>query len=123
MILELTYFTFDNQVYKQSYGTSIDSLLSPILADLVMQDLKSKVLNSFYFPFYYRYIDIIMAVPREQIDKVLHNFNNFHSRFQFILEIGGWRQTVFRIKVQFITRYKKNGKQPHKYDTKLGFHI
>ena len=44
-------------------------------------------------------------------------------KFGFILEIGGWRQTVFWLKVQFITRYKKNGKQPHKYDTKLGFHI
>jgi len=41
-----TYFTFNDIIYKQTYGTPMGSPLSPILADLVMQDLESNVLNS-----------------------------------------------------------------------------
>lgn len=42
--------------------------LSPIIADIVMQDLEEKVLHSidFRLPFYYRYVDdIIIATPVE----------------------------------------------------------
>ncbi|XP_018364041.1 PREDICTED: uncharacterized protein LOC108761811 [Trachymyrmex cornetzi] len=56
LILDSTYFTFDKQIYKQTFGTPMGSPLSPIIADMVMQDLESRVLSTIEFPvlFYYR---------------------------------------------------------------------
>jgi len=39
-VLESTFFSFDNQIYKQNFGIPIGSPLSPIIADIVMQDLE-----------------------------------------------------------------------------------
>lgn len=57
-ILTSTYFTFDNVIYKQTFGTPIGSLLSPIIAD-ILQDLEEKALNALGLdlPFYFRYVD------------------------------------------------------------------
>jgi len=41
-----TYFKFNNQIYKQTFGTPMGSPLSPIVADLTMRDLEKNVLNS-----------------------------------------------------------------------------
>jgi len=38
-VLSSTYFTFNNTIYKQTYGTPMGSPLSPIIAEIVMQDL------------------------------------------------------------------------------------
>jgi len=92
MILESTYFLFDNQIFKQNFGTPMGSSLSPIIADLVMRDLEERSLRTLGFevPFYARYVDdIVMAVPPRKVDEVLRNFNIFHDRLQFTLEVGG----------------------------------
>jgi len=67
------------------------SPLSPVIADIVMQDLEKSVLGNFSFtiPFYYRYVDdLVMAVPTTEIDHVFSAFNSFHPRIQFTIEIG-----------------------------------
>jgi len=39
--------------------------------------------------FYFRYIDdILLAAPREWLDRILDIFNSFHERIQFTLEIS-----------------------------------
>ncbi|KYM98511.1 hypothetical protein ALC62_10773 [Cyphomyrmex costatus] len=43
-ILDSTYFTFDNIIYKQNFGTPMGSPLSPIVADLVMRRLERTAL-------------------------------------------------------------------------------
>jgi len=51
LVLDSIFFIFDNQIYKQNFGTPMGSLLSPVIADIVMQDLESEVLETFpYFP-------------------------------------------------------------------------
>jgi len=54
-ILESSFFTFNNIIYKQSFGTPMGSPLSPTVADIVLQDLENKVLASLKFipPFIY----------------------------------------------------------------------
>jgi len=94
LVLDSSFFTFDNVFYKQTYGTPMGSPLSPIIADIVMQDLENNVLNSvdFPIPIFYRYVDdILLAVPVEKIDFILNKFNSFHPRLQFTLERGGDR--------------------------------
>jgi len=92
LILESTVFVFNRTIYKQKFGTPMGSPLSPIIADLVMQDLEANALDTlgYEIPFYYRCVDdIALAVPRHKINEVLVIFNLFHSRMQFTIEIGG----------------------------------
>jgi len=67
------------------------SPLSPIIADIVMQDLERVVLETFDFdiPFYYTYEDdIVLAVPTSKIYFVFKKFNSIHPKLQFTIEIG-----------------------------------
>jgi len=69
------------------------SPLSPVITDIVMQDLEESVLRNFKFTmlFYYRYLDdLVMAVPTAEIDHVFSAFNSFpnNPKIQFTIEIG-----------------------------------
>jgi len=91
LILESTFFVFDNKIYKQIFGTPMGSPLSPIVADLVLQDLETNVFNKLpsSLPLYYRYVDdILLASPVDQLYKIQEVFNSIHERLQFTLEIS-----------------------------------
>jgi len=89
-ILNSTFFTFDEVTYRQIFGIPMDSLLSPILADMVMQDLELKAMNKLQFVLliYYRYVnDILLLTPVEKVDIILNTSNDIHDRLKFTLEI------------------------------------
>ncbi|XP_018361974.1 PREDICTED: uncharacterized protein LOC108760480 [Trachymyrmex cornetzi] len=81
-------------ILPRKFGTPMGSPLSPIIADLVMEDLENYALERFgtEVPFYFRYVDdIVTAIPNHLINEFLKVFNSFHSRLQFTLEVGGNR--------------------------------
>jgi len=86
LIINSTFFQFNNTIYKKIFGTSIGSPLSPIVADIVLQDLEIKALEclSFRIPIYYKYVDDILFVAH--FNHILKTFNSFHERLQFTLE-------------------------------------
>ena len=91
-VLDSTFFSFDNKIYKQSFGTLMGSPLLPVIADLVMRRLKTVSLISLNLDtlFYYRYVDdICTAVSPSKIEILLQQFNSFHPHLQFTTEIGG----------------------------------
>lgn len=62
------------------------SPVSPIFADLVMEDLEINCLNSLSSSplIYCRYVDDIFAIVLEdKIDEILMEFNNYHPRLKF----------------------------------------
>ena len=88
-VLHSSFFKFNNTVYQQTFGTPMGSPLSPIIADLVLQDLEEKALQSLDFPvlFYCRYVDdVVCSVPSDKIEQVLFSFNSIHPRLQFTIE-------------------------------------
>lgn len=88
-ILESTFFVFSEVIYKQTFGTPMGSPLSPIIADIVLQDLEKKALNMLKFTpsFYLRYVDdIILMSPPSEYNHTLTIFNSFHPRLQFTIE-------------------------------------
>jgi len=56
LILDSTFFSFNHINYKQIFGTPMDSPLSPIISDLVLQDLETEALKllRFEIPIYYQ---------------------------------------------------------------------
>jgi len=96
-VLSSTYFIFNNRIYKQTYGTSIGLPLSPIVADIVMQDRETECIKKFDFnlTFYYRYVDdIVLAAPTDKTDLILESFNNY-ERLNFTVEYEKDRSLSF----------------------------
>jgi len=92
IILDSTFFSFNNMIYKQKFGIPMGSPLSPIIADMVMENLEVRVLGNLniQLPFYCRYVDdILLAAPRDKSKNVLDAFNSIHPKLQLTIEIGG----------------------------------
>jgi len=90
LIINSTFFTFNNKFFKQIFGTPMGSPLSPILADIVLQDIEEAALSLLptTLPFYVRYVDdILLAAPNNLLDKIAETFNSFHDRLKFTMEI------------------------------------
>jgi len=73
MILESTYFSFNNVIYRQNFGTPMGSP-SLLIADLVLRDIESRAINILNIPLpiiYARYIDdILLAAPSDSINDI-----------------------------------------------------
>lgn len=90
LILNSTNFSFNGNFYEQIFGSPMGSPLSPILADIVMEDLETCCLGSLGFGVsaFYRYVDDIFAiVPKNSLDVILTTFNSYHPRLKFTYEI------------------------------------
>jgi len=90
LVLCSTSFSFNGKFYEQIYGSPMGSPLSPVLADVVMEDLELYCLKKLDFTVhtYYRYVDdIFMIIPRAKLDTVLKTFNEYHSRLKFTYEV------------------------------------
>ena len=88
-VLTSTFFTFDGTIYKQLFGTPMGSPLSPIIADIVMQDLEDGLIDSvdLMISTYYRYVDdILLVAPENNIERILESFNKLHDRIKFTCE-------------------------------------
>jgi len=88
-VLTSTFFMFDGTIYKQLFGTPMGSPLSPIVADIVMQDLEDGLIDSadLMVSTYYRYVDdILLVAPEGNIEGILESFNKLHDRIKFTCE-------------------------------------
>jgi len=98
LILHSTFFKFNNTFYRQIFGSPMGSPLSPIIANLVMQDLEREAKNriDFQFPLFFRYVDdILIGAPEENIHKILDVFNSLHERLNFTLELNDGNRINF----------------------------
>ena len=89
-IMNYTKFKFNGKFYEQKCGTSIGSVVSPMLAEIFMEDLEKTVFKrlEFVVPFYFRYVDdTLLCVPLDKLQRVLDTFNDYHPRIQFTHEM------------------------------------
>ena len=86
LILDCNYCVFNGKFYSQSFGSSMGSALSPVLANRVMDMLLKQVINtlSFEIPFLKRFVDdLILAVSENKIEETLTSFNKYNKHIQF----------------------------------------
>ena len=89
-IMNSTKFKFNGQFYEKKFGTPIGSVISSMLAEIVMEDLERSVFEKlgFVLPFYFRYVDdTFLCVPLDKLQIVIDTFNEYHPRIQFTHEI------------------------------------
>ena len=73
--LDNTYIQFKNQFYKQIFGVAMGSPISVTIANLVMENIETKALQTFQNPpiMWKRYVDDIFVVIKK------NNLETFHE--------------------------------------------
>ena len=84
-----TYFTFQNKYYEQIEGTAMGSAISPIVANLYMEDLESKAIQSAPHPpvFWKRFVDDTFVIIKSfHKQEFLDHINSIDTNIQFTIE-------------------------------------
>lgn len=93
--LEQNFFIFDKVTYYQPDGLAMGSPLSPLLADLFLDNFENQlILNNNIFHehiiYYFRYVDDIIILWNDTLEN-LHLFldyiNSLHNKIKFKLEV------------------------------------
>jgi hypothetical protein len=92
LCLKSTFFSFQGDVYEQTYGVSTGSPLSPIIANLFMEDLENNALNSSPFkPKYWnRFVDdnfVIWPHGWDKLDEFVTHLNKQSDHINFTMEV------------------------------------
>ena len=89
IIMNNTYFTFNNTTYKQIKGLPMGSNISPILAITYMSYIETKALNQLGNRYIFsRYIDdcLIIVKNHQEADMCLNVFNSINDNIKFEIE-------------------------------------
>ncbi|XP_062716693.1 uncharacterized protein LOC134292045 [Aedes albopictus] len=93
-----SFFSFRQKYYLQTSGTAMGSPLSPILADIVMENLLSKAIGRANLSpqFIRKYVDdLFLVLHKDQIDAVLAIFNSLNPKIVFTAEVEVNNQLPF----------------------------
>lgn len=96
-LFDTTHFTFNGEHYMQIFGCPMGSALSPIVADIIMNDLLRTVLETLPFnpSFVYQYVDdLILTIPKDSLDITVEIFNNYNKHIKFTAETENERKGV-----------------------------
>ena len=84
-------FSFNNTIYEQIDGVSMRSCLGPVLANIIMTELETVIVDKLFaanlLKFYIRYVDDTLALIKESgINTVLKKLNSFHLILKFTVD-------------------------------------
>ena len=87
--LRSTYFTFKGRFYEQQECAAMGSPISPIVANLYMEDLETKAIQSAQNPpsFWRRFVDDTLTIMKSsQVESFLKHLNSIDHHIQFSKE-------------------------------------
>ena len=84
-----TYFLFQGKYYEQVQGAAMGSPISPLIANIFMEEFEVKALSSIPHPssLWLRFVDDTFVINRaEHSQDLLHHINNQEADIQFTVE-------------------------------------
>ena len=87
--LKTTYFQFQGRFYEQLHGAAMASPISPIVANLYMEDFGTKAISSAVHPpsLWKRFVDDTFVVTESsRKEEFLNHINNMDPHIQFTTE-------------------------------------
>ena len=84
-----TYFLFQGKYYEQVQGVAMGSPISPLIANIFMEEFEVKALQSFPNPpsLWLRFVDDTFVINRaEHSQDLLHHINSQDAHIQFTVE-------------------------------------
>ena len=89
-VLKQNYFKHDNIYYKQIFGCAMGSPISPVIADLVMEEIEEIVITTARHPpkWWFRYVDDSHAcLKKEHVHEFHQHLNSINPSIQFTVEL------------------------------------
>ncbi len=88
--LNTTYFQFNNKFYRQKHGCAMGSPVSPIVANLNMEEVEHKALNSFRGTapsHWFRYVDDTwVKIKTQEVQAFTEHINSVDKNIKFTRE-------------------------------------
>ena len=74
--LQSSFFVYNDVIYKQIFGCPMGSPLSPIIANMVMEEIEQTALNTYLNPpsLWLRYVDDVYAIMEKTEVEPFHNY-------------------------------------------------
>ena len=87
-----TAFSFNGQLYEQTDGVSMGGSLGPLLANIIMVELESKVIRPLIddgtIKFYTRFVDdTLLLLKQEDIERVKTELERFDANLKFTYDM------------------------------------
>lgn len=101
LCLTNTYFKYDDLFYKQQHGLAMGNPLSSIIANLVMENIEEKIMNTpilkVKIKFWNRFVDDIFVVKKKDLQNeiILDIANSINKEIQFTYEHENERKLPF----------------------------
>ena len=89
ILLQTTYFKFNDQFYQQTDGAAMGGPTSAIVSEIYMQAVEMTAIKTADHPpkIWERYVDDIFSViQRIYLQELLHHINSLHPQAQFTKE-------------------------------------
>ncbi|XP_078698375.1 uncharacterized protein LOC144925943 [Branchiostoma floridae x Branchiostoma belcheri] len=90
LVVSTTYFQYNSMIYEQTYGMAMGSPLSPVLANLFMEEFERKALDTApHRPkFWDRYVDDTAGIVNQQAheQELFEHINQQHDSIKFTME-------------------------------------
>lgn len=91
-VLTSTYFLFNDHFFEQTDGVAMGSPLSPVVANLFMEDFEDMALRTSALQpkCFWRYVDDTFFVwphGRDSLNRFLDHFNCLHPNIKFTMEV------------------------------------
>ncbi|KER21156.1 hypothetical protein T265_10452 [Opisthorchis viverrini] len=88
--LNLTHFVFDNVVYTQEQGLAMGSPISPVLANIFMEEFEQIALTGFPYPpkIFWRYVDdTFVVMKRDNVREFYNYLKELSPQIKFSMEL------------------------------------
>ena len=89
-VLNHHHFKYDAIHYKQIFGCMMGSPISPVIADLVMEEIEETAIATAPHPpkWWFRYVDEgHVCLKKDQVDEFYQHLNSINPSIQFTLEL------------------------------------